>query len=257
MISDVLHIMSEAREYGFSARLRERGAASWAAATGHPMVRQIGAGTLPHETFRRYFEQNILYLGDYARAIGLILAKAPDLAATNVLGRFLHQITATEIPANLDVLRRLGGSAEHADDRRRMLPVTYCYTRHLLSVCALESCAAGLTAVLPCQWSYGELATPLMASLPTDPIYRAWIAMFGDAAYGDLVEETTGLLDRLAGSPGRGTADPVTDQLAWIFDTSTRYELRFWDMAYGVAAPGGAPRKRSEAGCALPGSLTT
>src|SRR5271166_4114832 len=146
MISDVLHIMSEAREYGFSARLRERGAASWTAATGHPMVRQIGAGTLPHETFRCYFEQNILYLGDYARAIGLILAKAPDLAATNVLGRFLHQITATEIPANLDFLRRLGGSAEHADDWRRMLPVTYCYTRHLLSVCALESCAAGLTA---------------------------------------------------------------------------------------------------------------
>jgi thiaminase/transcriptional activator TenA len=237
MISDVLHIMSERWPNGVSARLRERGAASWAAATGHPMVRQIGAGTLPHETFRRYFEQNILYLGDYARSIALILGKAPDLAAVDVLGRFLHQISATEIPANLDFLRRLGGSADGADDRARMLPATYCYTRHLLCVCALDSCAAGLAAVLPCQWSYGELASPMMSSLPADPIYADWIAMFGSTGYGGLIDETTCLLDRLA----RSSVEPETSRLAWIFDTSSRYELQFWDMAYGVAAPSGAP----------------
>jgi len=236
MISDVLHIMSETWPSGVSARLRERGAATWAAATGHPMVLQIGAGTLPHETFRRYFEQNILYLGDYARAIALILGKAPDLAAVDVLSRFLHQISATEIPANFDFLRRLGGSADGADDPARMLPVTYSYTRHLRCVCALDSCAAGLAAVLPCQWSYGELASPLMKSLPADPIYADWIALFGCTGYGGLVDETTGLLDRLAGSP----SEPETSRMAWIFDTSSRYELQFWDMAYGVAAPVGA-----------------
>ena len=64
-----------------SALLRERGAASWAAAVSHPMVAEIGAGTLPHETFRYYFEQNVLYLEDYARAIALIIGRAPDLAA--------------------------------------------------------------------------------------------------------------------------------------------------------------------------------
>jgi thiaminase/transcriptional activator TenA len=229
--------MSETWPNGISARLRERGAAAWAAATGHPMVRQIGAGTLPHETFRRYFEQNILYLGDYARAIALILGKAPDLAAVDVLSRFLHQISANEIPANFDFLRRLGGSADGADDPARMLPVTYCYSSHLRSVCALDSCAAGLAAVLPCQWSYGELASPLMNSLPADPIYADWIAMFGSAGYGGLVKETTGLLDRLAGA----SAEPETSRMAWIFDTSSRYELQFWDMAYGVAAPAGAP----------------
>jgi len=237
MVSDVLHIMSETWPDGVSARLRERGAATWTAATSHPMVRQIGAGTLPHATFRRYFEQNILYLGDYARAIALILGKAPDLAAVDVLSRFLHQISATEIPANLAFLRRLGGSADGADDPARMLPVTYSYTRHLQCVCALDSCAAGLAAVLPCQWSYGELASPLMTSLPADPIYADWIAMFGSTSYGGLVDETTGLLDRLASS----SAEPETSRMAWIFDTSSRYELQFWDMAYGVAATAAAP----------------
>jgi len=235
----VLHIMSESGPEGISARLRERGAESWARATSHPMVREIGAGALPHTTFRRYFEQNILYLQAYVKAIALILSKAPDLAAADVLSRFLAQIVRTEIPANLDFLRRLGGSADCADDPASMLPVTYSYTRHLLSVCALEDCAAGLTAVLPCQWSYGELASPLMAALPADQIYADWIAMFGNADYDDLVHETTGLLDRLCATDGA----PEINHLAAIFDRSTRYELQFWDMAYCAAAPGGATRE--------------
>ena len=94
-----------------SVALRSAGRDAWAAAVSHPTVRAIAAGTLPHETFRGYFEQNIRYLEDYARAIALATAKAPDAAALDVLSRFLRQIVATEIPANLAFLHRLGGSA--------------------------------------------------------------------------------------------------------------------------------------------------
>jgi thiaminase/transcriptional activator TenA len=239
MRSDVLHIMSETRLSRVSACLYERGRPAWAAATTHPMVREIAAGSLPHGTFRRYFEQNVLYLGDYARAIGLITGKAPDLAAADVLSRFLRQIVGTEIPANLAFLERLGGSPAASDGMAAgaMLPATYAYTRHLLYSSAQGTCAEGLAAVLPCQWSYAELAGPLMAALPADPVYADWISMFGGADYGALVAETTGLLDRLA--------DPhdaiVMRRLSWIFDASTRYEVQFWDMAYGGAADGGAP----------------
>ena len=121
-----------------SALLRERGAASWTAAVSHPMVAGIGAGSLPHETFRYYFEQNVLYLEDYARAIALIIGRAPDLAAVTVLTRFLGQIVDTELPANHAFLARLGGPAR-ADGARPdpgavMAPVTYAYTRHLLDM---------------------------------------------------------------------------------------------------------------------------
>jgi len=201
------------------------------------MVREIAAGSLPRRAFRRYFEQNVLYLGEYARALGLIIGKAPDLAAADVLSRFLREIVGTEIPANLAFLARLGGSPAGDWAAGSMLPATYAYTRHLLYTSAQGTCADGLAAVLPCQWSYAELAGPLMASLPADPVYAEWISMFGGAGYGALVEETTGLLDRLA--------DPhdaiVMQRLSWIFDASTRYEVQFWDMAYGEAAGGGAP----------------
>src|SRR5262249_60184522 len=97
----------------------------------HPRVGELAAGTLPPGTFRRYFEQNILYLQDYTRAIGLIIGKAPDLAAADVLSRFLRQIVGTEIPANLAFLERLGGSPAGDGAAGGMLPATYPYTPHL------------------------------------------------------------------------------------------------------------------------------
>jgi thiaminase/transcriptional activator TenA len=177
-----------------------------------------------------------LYLADYSRAIGLIIGKAPDLASASVLSRFLGQILGTEIPANLAFLARLGGAPEKAEEPASMLPTTYAYTRHLLYTCAQGTCAEGLAAVLPCQWSYGELARPLMASPPTDPVYADWVAMFSNDDYEALVEETTGLLDRLADR----RADAM-QRLSFVFDTSTRYEVQFWDMAYGVPANDGTP----------------
>ena len=236
MVSDVLYIMSDLRSMGVSQVLRERGKATWMAAVSHPMVRQIGDGTLPHPAFRRYFEQNVPYLIDYARAIGLIIGKAPDRPAIDVLTRFLGQIVSAEIPANLAFLGRLGGATEAAGDTASMLPAGYAYTRHLLCAAAQGSCADGLAAVLPCQWSYAEFARPLMAVLPADPVYADWISMFGVPGYGSLVEETTGLLDRLASAAD----DMAMARLTSIFDISTRYESQFWDMVYATPPRGDA-----------------
>jgi thiaminase/transcriptional activator TenA len=206
------------------------------------MVQRIADGTLPHGAFRRYFTQNVLYLEDYARAIAIILGKAPDRDAITTLTRFLAQIVENEIPANLVFLDRLGGDADTREGRGTMLPTTYGYTRHLLTVSALGDCTDGLAAVLPCQWSYGELARPLTADPPDDPIYSDWIGMFGNDEYDALVGETTALLDRLA--------DPADERrmarLSEIFDRSTWYEAAFWDMAYGHDAPGG-PTERGGA----------
>jgi thiaminase (transcriptional activator TenA) len=241
------------RGQGISAGLRERGSSAWAAATSHPMVAEIGRGTLPHGTFRHYFEQNISYLQDYARAIALIAGKAPDLAGIDTLTRFQEQIVGTEIPANAEFLRRLGGSPDPRD-LPPMLPAARGYTRHLLDTAAAGSCAEGLAAVLPCQWSYGELAGPLMAAPPADPVYADWIAMFGNEDYGLLVDETTSLLDRLA----EPCDQAGLELLATAFDTSVGYEVQFWDMAYDApAAPGGRPGKEPAPSCALPESSPT
>ena len=215
--------MLETRSRRVSGLLHEQGARAWERATTHPMVQAIADGSLPHRTFRGYFEQNILYLQDYARAIAMIVAKAPDREAITTLSRFQAQIVENEIPANLRFLERLGGDVGTLGDAGAMLPSAYAYTRHLLATCAQGDCAEGLTAVLPCQWSYGELARPLMAHPPEDAIYADWIAMFGNDEYDGLVEESTALLDRVA------DVDDAAQMaaLATIFERSTQYEVAF------------------------------
>lgn len=192
------------------------------------MVLEIAAGTLPHECFRHYFEQNILYLEDYARAIAAVTAKAPDAEALEVLGRIIEQIITVELPAGRDFLERLGGDPATARGLETMEPTTYAYTRHLLSVAAVGDCSAGLAAVLPCQWSYGEIGANIAGVKPDDPIYADWINVFGNPEYEKLMDATTNLLDRLA-KPG----EESFGSLQVIFDVSTRYEVEFWDMAYG------------------------
>lgn len=206
-----------------SALLRERGGATWSAAISHPMVAEIGAGSLPHETFRYYFEQNVRYLEDYARAIALLIGHGADRRDITVLTRFLGQIVHTELPANHAFLARLGGR-----EGAPMAATTYAYTRHLLDCAGRGDLATGLAAVLPCQWSYGELATPLAAALPADPVYAEWISMFAGEGYDELVQASTGLLDQHAGHGG----EVQLAELAAVFDRSTGYELAFWDMAY-------------------------
>lgn len=228
-------MMVATRSRSVSRVLHEAGAEAWERATNHAMVRAIGDGSLPHPAFRGYFEQNVLYLQEYVRAIALIQAIAPDRAAATTLHRFQGQIVEVEIPANLRFLDRLGGDVAMLGDAGSMLPDAYAYTRHLLATCGQGDCADGLTAVLPCQWSYGELARGLLErDPPNDPIYADWIGMFGSDEYDTLVAETTALLDRVA-----DVEDPnQMARLTQIFERSTTYEVAFWDMAYGNPAQG-------------------
>jgi len=205
-----------------SQRLKARGADAWPAAVAHPMVAEIGAGSLPHATFRFYFEQNLGYLREYARAIAFAATATTDRRALSTLARFLGQIVDVEIPANEAFLERLGGSAARPVT---MLPTTYAYTRHLLDATSRGGLAVALAALLPCQWSYGEIGQRLARSLPADPIYRDWITLFAGDGYDELVTASTSLLDRFCTRRDR----PATSD---AFDRSTRYELAFWQMAY-------------------------
>jgi len=205
-----------------SQRLKARGSDAWAAAVAHPMVAEIGTGSLPHATFRFYFEQNLGYLREYARAIAFAATATTDRRALSTLARFLGQIVDVEIPANEAFLERLGGSAARPVT---MLPTTYAYTRHLLDATSRGGLAVALAALLPCQWSYGEIGQRLARSLPADPIYRDWITLFAGDGYDELVTASTSLLDRFCTRRDR----PATSD---AFDRSTRYELAFWQMAY-------------------------
>ena len=69
-----------------------------------------------------------------------------------------------------------------------------------------------LAALLPCQWSYGEIGKRLAAcGAPADPVYADWIALFSGDGYDDLVRASTGLLDSWAGVADQAAAEAAFD----------------------------------------------
>ena len=206
------------------------GRAAWHAAVSHPMVLAIADGSLPHATFHRYFTQNVLYLEEYARAIGLDHGEGARPRCYRGADRgSCPRSCETEIPANLSFLERLGGSPTRWPVRGTMLPTTYGYTRHLLSTCALGDCAEGLTAVLAVSVELRRAR----ASADRAPSRRSDLRRLDLGCSAPTTTTGSWWRRRRSRSPRRCVRRARMASLAWIFERSTQYEVAFWDMAYG------------------------
>jgi thiaminase (transcriptional activator TenA) len=64
----------------FSEEAWQRAAALREAIHRLPFNTELAAGTLAPERFRWYILQDSIYLGEYARVLALVAAKAPDAA---------------------------------------------------------------------------------------------------------------------------------------------------------------------------------
>lgn len=226
--------MSREVEQGLSDRLRAACAAIWDGLHAHPFIRELAAGTLPPEKFRFYLEQNLQYLPEYARAMALGAAKAQDVETMRLFAGDLAGVLENEIPKNRELLARtlelgardLGGAAG-------MAPANLAYTGFLVSTALRAGPLEILTAVVPCTWSYGDIASALLARglVREHPVYAEWIRFFGLPEYGAVIAGMRADLERLAA----GADEATFERLIELFRTSTRLERAFWDMAYEAA----------------------
>jgi thiaminase (transcriptional activator TenA) len=195
---------------------------------GHPMVRGIGSGSLPEETFRFYIEQDYQFLVRYVRVIAQAVAASPDLPSATQLANLLHGTLAIEIDALVELYQAFGGERERLDG---MTPAPGCqaYTDHLLASAASGNLLVILASILPCQWGYREIGRGLLRDgLPEDERFARWIQEYASDEYGDLVDWVIERFDALAAEAGA----PARERARAVFALSTRYELGFWEMAW-------------------------
>jgi thiaminase/transcriptional activator TenA len=220
-----------AGEPSLSGELRDQSDRIWAGLHAHPFLSELGRGVLPLEKFRFFLEQDIMYLPDFARCIATGAAKSATEAE---LGFFAKQLDSTinlELPNQyrvLDQVCRLG-----AADRGGALgkaPATVAYTSFMLSVAAQGGPLEIMAAILPCAWSYAEIAGSLADEIADHPVYRDWVGFYTTDEVLELVRQMRQSFDEMAAQAGPG---PQTQRrLAEIFTTSSRLEGAFWDMAY-------------------------
>lgn len=212
-----------------SERLRAESGVIWDAYHRHPFVRGIGGGTLPERAFAFYLRQDYVYLVDYARLWSMALARATRRDAMERCAELVHGTLHIEMALHRRVCASFGISADDLECAEPA-PVTLGYASYLLRMAHEGDRAELLAALVPCLWSYQEIADRLVEQgLPEDARYRAWIETYAGDEYRRLVTWARQWLD----AEGRRFAD--TSALAAAFRTSSRWELLFWDMAWEQA----------------------
>jgi thiaminase/transcriptional activator TenA len=212
-------------------RFRDR---MWAAMEGvfarilaHPFLAGLTDGSLPRDAFTHYVVQDALYLVDYARALALAGAKAPDEHAISMFASHARGALEVERQLHAGLLAELG-LGEDAVRSTPVAPTTLAYTSYLLRSCHQGSFAEGLAAVLPCYWIYAEVGARLLARSSPEPLYARWIATYGGEEFARIVADVLALVDRVG---ARVAAAEQAAMSAHVL-TTARYEWMFWDAAW-------------------------
>ena len=193
----------------------------------HPFVAGLTDGSLPRDVFSYYVVQDAHYLVDYARALALVGAKAPDEHAISMFAAHARGAIEVERSLHAGLFREMGIT----DGQVRATPVaptTLAYTSYLLRSCHQGSFAEGLAAVLPCYWIYAEVGTALLARSSPDRLYARWIATYGGEEFGKIVADVLALVDRVGESAGVAEQAAMREHVV----TTSRYEWMFWDAGW-------------------------
>ena len=212
--------------------LRQEALGSWEALREHPFVVEMAAGTLPLQKFRFYIDQNLLYLPEYARAIAYGISRSRNEAELEWFTAAVRNIVEVEIPENRAMQAMVSSMGEHPHPHAStMAPATQAYSSFLLSTAQQGQALEILALILPCAWSYGDIARHLKVGAANHPIYTEWLSFFATDEYQSVVNRLCEDLDTSA----QGEPEARMRRVSSIFKTGVRLEWEFWNMSYTLA----------------------
>jgi thiaminase (transcriptional activator TenA) len=218
-------------ELTFSASLRAQCEGIWAGLHAHPFLRELARGTLPLEKFRFFIEQDLLYLPPFARCMAMGAAKARSEEELEFFTRQADGIIRLEIPSNRRLLEQVASlGAQDRGGSLAMAPANVAYTSFLLATAAQGGPLEITAAILPCSWSYIEIARGLKDELAEHPVYSDWVGFYLGEEEAGLVLNMRETFDDLVREEALGAGR--RRELAEIFMMSSRLEGMFWEMAY-------------------------
>ncbi|AUV82718.1 thiaminase II [Salinigranum rubrum] len=212
----------------FTEALEPTAESLWDAIVDHPMVAQLGEGTLDEDPFRYWVRQDYVYLVEYSRVFALGAAKAPDLRRLGTFAELLESTVNTEMDLHRKYAAEFGVSEQELEATEPS-PTTRAYTDFLVRTASIGTFGDLVAALLPCMWGFNATARRLDArGRPNHEGYAAWIDMYAGEEFTELTEWCLDLMDDVAADASDGTRERYRD----LFVLSGRYEYRFWDAAW-------------------------
>ena len=195
-----------------------------------PFIQQLQQGSLSQEIFQHYIIQDGIYLGEFARVLAIIAAKAPTATLQLQFARCSQDAIAVERSLHEEFFAEFGISPKIALASEPS-PTCLNYTNFLLATAYQHSFAITVAAVLPCFWIYLEVGKHVhqQANNDANP-YQKWIDTYIDADFEATVREVISITNDLAEQvPG----EELTLMLQ-VFYRASQFEWMFWDSAYDL-----------------------
>jgi len=211
-----------------SERLREDADDIWEKIIEHPFVVKLYGGTLPMEKFRFYILQDYNYLIASIKNFSIISSKADSIDAMREVTEILHLESVSEFKGYEEFLEKLGYTIEDATNTAP-ISMNVSYVSFLLSTSSLKSYAESITSVLPCFWSYAEIAEYHKDKLRKNKnkFYVDWAEVYLSESYINLVKK----IRRLVDDAGEKFS---YEKLKKTFITASKYEYMYWDAIYNM-----------------------
>jgi len=191
----------------------------------HPFIDGLTSGELDPAAFEFYVVQDAHYLREYARALSVCAARAPDELSIAMFAEHAAGAIAVERELHETFFAELGLSEEQIA-ATPMAPTNVAYCSYLLASAYGGSFAEALGAVLPCYWIYREVGVALLERGSPNPRYARWIETYGGEEFGAVVQAVLDLTDRI----GSTLSDADRAAAAERFTMTARYEWMFWEM---------------------------
>ncbi|MDA1128235.1 MAG: thiaminase II [Chloroflexi bacterium] len=212
---------------GLSDELRAEIGPIWAKVVTHPFVTEMADGSLDRDIFDVYFDQDYLFLRDWAILLSLATAKAPDFDAARELVGFLHLGLGGEEGLFQEAFRERGLSQEDVK-ALRYLPTTQNYSGYLRTLAYEGTFTEVVATLLAMEWPYLDWAenAEQAGKKPGNRYYQTWIDIHTSPGMSGFVPWLRSVVD------GSAPTAEQRKKLQTIFLDVLRYEYLFFDMAY-------------------------
>lgn len=193
-----------------------------------PFVRELESGSLNQAIFQHYMIQDAIYLGEFARVLAMISAKAPQPEIQLEFANSVREAIVVERSLHENFFAEFGVKAEDAL-LTEPSPTCLNYTNFLIATAYQASFAVTVAAVLPCFWIYLEVGKHIYQQASTDANpYQKWIDTYVDVDFEASVNYVIKIVDREA----EQASVKELQLMAQVFYRASVFEWMFWDSSY-------------------------
>ena len=201
----------------------------WDAMLEKPFLRSITNGTLSKKVFLFYLVQDTLYLRDYVKCYAFAITKTNDIKVIRILLDCLKLIEKDETAVHIKYLKDYGYTEEKAllESKDK---INEEYLNYMFNLSKNGSLSEGLVSLLPCAYSYYYIfknckERAMNEKTYSENYYKAYIDYYSSFGYVSGLKK----LDILCELVLKGKSN-FDKELYKIFETSTEFEAKFWDM---------------------------